>query len=812
MPDPTPEQPPSWPPASEPAAKPTNPPRITARGVGHLPSSQQEPEEDVLGTGAGEPAPDGFAGLTAEPPPAADSPLPSRTPEVPPPPVEPEPPRRQKWGEAPDMSGQWPPPENQDWISQQSRTGGWGASQGGASWPGSAGEPEPSWSGPAEPEHSPSDQSYTPNPSAAPYGPDPDQASGGRPEGFTSEPYQAAGGRAEGFDSEPHRSGARSGSYEADPYRRSDDPFGADLASEPSSAYSDTRREAPSVPSQAEPVHSEPPRPEPSTPSSEGKVTAPPTHAGVRYTLYGLGGIITLGLIIAIVVMLGGPPAGDPSSEDGDEGGGSADGGGGSGQALDAERYAELAAAAGTAEWFEYRYGTPGENTASEETPAVSGDALTDEPLFGDADRSVQGQLAYVTDEDGLSGVDHVSVLEATDDELGVTPRAGGQFSEEGVPELELEEGSTADCLADLGGEPGAPVALARPEQSGEVDAHSVIVFSGGVLATAGISGAQGGTCLQLPDGLVPTDVALTDGNELALVTTWNPAEQTGALVVVALADKAGSYNSSWSEPYPGLPNPGHFGSAEIVGQVDLPLTAPTSVDAWSDSSGSMSTGRTTVEEEPHADTVATTAYALIGSLSESQAVTVDLSAVLTGLADQHIEGAEFAFEAAASEPASFDGGVADVALDGETFAVATGDGVLHELDAELSETAAVELGPNPSCLVVGEQSGQFIATTRGDSAVRWVSDGEVVSELTDAHLTDALCASESPSLDAQGYEGEATVLLVADYEGRALHTYLVGPATLPSGAEIGGDGFAYGGSYTVQGRPFDASVTLNLA
>src|SRR5690606_5200896 len=151
--------------------------------------------------------------------------------------------------------------------------------------------------------------------------PDPDQASGGRPEGFTSEPYQAAGGRAEGFDSEPHRSGARSGSYEADPYRRSADPFGADLASDPSSAYSATRREAPSVPSQAEPVHSEPPRPEPSTPSSEGKVTAPPTHAGVRYTLYGLGGIITLGLIIAIVVMLGGPPAGDPSSEDGDEGG-----------------------------------------------------------------------------------------------------------------------------------------------------------------------------------------------------------------------------------------------------------------------------------------------------------------------------------------------------------------------------------------------------------------------------------------------------------------------------------------------------------
>ncbi len=570
------------------------------------------------------------------------------------------------------------------------------------------------------------------------------------------------------------------------------------------------------MPAQAEPVQSEPPRSEPPRsepappPPSDGKVAAPPTHAGVRYAIYGIGGVITLGLIIAIVIMLGGPPASEPS-EEGEGGDGSSDGGAETGEALDAERYAELAAAAGTAEWFEYRYGTPGENAASEELAAVSGNAVTAEPLFGDADRSVQGQLAYVTDDGELSGVDHVSVLESTDDQLGITPRAGGRFSEEGVPELELEEGSTADCVAGLGGELGAPVALARPEQSGEINAHSVIVFSGGVLATAGISGAQGGTCLQLPEGLVPTDVALTDGNELALVTTWNPAEQTGALVVVALADKAGSYNSSWSEPYPGLPNAGHFGSAEIVGQVELPLTAPTSVDAWSDSSGSLSTGRTTVEEEPHADTVATAAYALVGSLSESQAVKVDLTAVLTGLAAQHIEGAEFAFEAAASEPASFGGGVADVALNGETFAVATGDGVVHELDAELAETAAVEVGPNPSCLVVGAQSGQFIATTRGDSAVRWISGGEVVNELADARLTDALCASETPALDVQGYGGAATVLLVSDYEGQALHTYLVGPATLPSGAEVGGDGFAYGGAYPVQGRPFDASVTLDL-
>ncbi|WP_156925816.1 hypothetical protein [Glycomyces arizonensis] len=779
MPDPTPEQPPSWPPASEPAATPTNPPRITARGVGHLPSAL--PEDDPVEAAAHEPAPTSgdFADLTA------DAPLPNRTPDLPPPPppVEPEVPRQQQWGEAPDMSGEWPPRENQDWISQQARNGGWNSAQsspGAPPWPGPAvAEPEP----PA-----PAEQSYQPNPNAAPYG---------------SEPYQAAGSAAETFAPDPYQTGTYQGGRQ-DQYRGAQqaDPYGAD----PYQASP----QAPAPPI-SEPPPPEPAAAEPEPPRSQTK-PAPPTHAGVRYAIYGIGGIITLGLIIAIVIMLGGPPASEPSDDGEDDGGGETSSDGkASSEGLDAERYAELAGAVGTAEWFEYRYGTPGENGASEEVPAVEGDAVTAEPLFGDADRSVQGQLAYLADDAELSGIDHVSVLESTDDALGIAPRPGGRFSEEGVPELELTDGSTADCVAGLGGELGAPVALARPEQSGEINAHAVIAFSSGILATTGISGAQGGTCLQLPEGLVPTDVALTDGNELALVTTWNPADQTGALVVVALADKAGSYNSSWSEPYPGLPNPGHFGTAEVVGQVALPLTAPTSVDAWSDSSGSMDTGRTTVEEDAHADTVATAAYALIGSLSESEAVTVDLTAVLTGLAAKHIEGAEFAFEAAASEPVAFEGGVADVAVNGETFAVATGDGVVHELDAALSETAAVEVGPNPTCLVVGAQSGQFIATSRGDSAVRWVSGGEVVNELTDARLTDAVCASETPALDVQGYAGNATVLLVSDFEGKALHTYLVGKAALPSGAEVGGEGFAYGGAYTVQGRPFDASVTLDL-
>ncbi|GAB4007913.1 hypothetical protein GCM10029992_62900 [Glycomyces albus] len=354
--------------------------------------------------------------------------------------------------------------------------------------------------------------------------------------------------------------------------------------------------------------------------------------------------------------------------------------------------------------------------------------------------------MGYVTDDPELSGIDHVTAVEANDGLIGLDPRAGGRFSEDGHPELELTGGSTADCIAGLGGDLGRPVALARPDQSEEADAHSVIAFSNGIVATAGISSAQGGTCVQLPDGHVPTDVALTDGNELALVTTWQPETQTGSLVVIAFSDKAGTYNSSWTESYLGLPNPGHFGAAEIVGTVELPFSAPTSVDAWSDSSGSLDLGRATIEDEPHRDTIATDAFALVGSKAESQATVVDLTSTLTGLADAVYDGTEFAFDASSGDTLTIDGGeIADVAVDGDTLAVATSTGIVNEFARDLSELTTTDIGSAPSCMVLGAQSGQFVVTSRADATVRWVSEGQVTDELADTRLTDPVCASETP-------------------------------------------------------------------
>ncbi|HEX2145548.1 MAG TPA: hypothetical protein VHG10_13680 [Glycomyces sp.] len=578
-------------------------------------------------------------------------------------------------------------------------------------------------------------------------------------------------------------------------------------------AYSDQGQQSETVTADAVPAQrageGSPAAEAPAEPAPNQARVAPPTHRGVRYAIYGIGGLITLGLIIGIVLMLGAEPPREPGGQ-GDDAGSEGGDNSGADEALTPERYGELAAAAGSEEWFSWRYGEAGENGA-EELAQAGGDALATEPLMGDADRSVQGQLGYVTDESNLSGIDHVTAVESTDDSIGIAPRAGGRFSDDGAPELELTEGATADCLNGLGTELGRPVAMARPEQSAEVNAHAVIAFSSGIIATTGISGAQGGTCLQLPAGQVPTDVALTDGNELALVTTWTAESQTGSLVVIALGDKAGSYQSSWSESYPGLPNAGHFAAAEILGTVELPFSAPTSVDAWSNSSGSLTVERGTVADGAGRDDVASASHALIGDLSASQVALVDLGPTLEGLAAQYYDGAEFAFSAAAGDPVAFDGGVADVATTEDGSAVATVDGVVHETDDALAETAATDVGANPTCLVVGSQSGAFIATSRGEAKISWVQGGEVAKELADSRMTDPLCASETPALDAGSYGGTAAVVLVSDYEGQKLHAYLDGEATLPGGATVGGEGFSYGGAYEVAGKPWGSSVTVDL-
>ncbi|QSB04387.1 hypothetical protein [Natronoglycomyces albus] len=826
MPDQSPEQPqqpPTWPP-SESTAEPTRPPKVTAKGVSHM---QWEPSED---DGSNELPHPHHRPQSPQPPaaPAASGAhdphdpwgAPPATPagQSPPPALETRQPPSQPRGYFDDgpaphhdpMAGQGHVVGQHDaWSAQPEGPSGAHQPYGNATQ-----EAFDQLSGPA---HPPSSQ---PLDSTQEWHPGP--PSGEHPR----LPHQS-GPHDHGH--EAHASGQRAGAAFADQLRE-----------QPSEPQSAPAQEAPSVPAQSTPAdHGEAPATIQVEP--EKKPAHPPTHGRrVRYTIYGVGGLITVALIIAIVWMLGAPPPGSSSSGEEPETAPETD----TTALVDSEGqinwdlYESLSASAGSAEWMEWRHGEPPAGTAAEdeqaqvfepETSTVDANGLERLYQYGEAAdvtnwRNVQGQLAFVTDNDALSGIDHITSVEVASDLVGFTPRPGGRWSDEGSPELELEQGSTADCLAEVERDLGKPVDMARATGM-EMNAHAVTVFSTGILATTGISGAQGGTCLALPEGYVPTAVALTSNNEFSLVTAWNATERHAILAVIAMGDQAGSYQSSWPEPYPGLPNPGHFGSAQLLGVVELPVSAPTSLSAYSNASASVWTNRAGQVGGPTAeqvDTIASAGYALVGSLEEKRTVVVDLAPLLAYVSDSYFSGTGDIdpFEAdQAPQIASeleFSGLVTDVnAREGEA-AVSTRDGTVHLVDTtdlrSLATLGSVEVGANPTCLEWGAHSEALLVTSRADATIQWVGDGEITRQLRDERLHDPICASENARTDVLDYAGSAPSVLVADFEGQALHSYRFATARFASGAEIQLEGdFEYGGAYSPDGKPFAVSVALDL-
>jgi hypothetical protein len=342
MPDRTPEQPPSWPPAGDTAAPPTNPPRITARGVGHVPQDeppqapaappQNESTFDPLAAAGqgyalpqqwGGQAEQGYengyeAGLSGE---AAYAPAPTADPG--------------SGVAAPTdtshdtgMSGssEWPPRESHDWMNRHAQPRGWN-------------DPADYRQGATRPGPTIDDSLRRDEPQA--------EGSGA----YESQLGTAAPPRPATPTALPHQAPA------------------------PGTAEPETPRAEPAAPAAA------PPQAEPSD-----RPASPPTNQGLRYAIYGIGGLITLGLIIAIIIMLGGPPASEPANPGG---GGTAEDPGPIEERAEAglspERYDELAAAVGTDAWFAWRNGDAGENAASGTIPEADGGALASGPLYGDA-------------------------------------------------------------------------------------------------------------------------------------------------------------------------------------------------------------------------------------------------------------------------------------------------------------------------------------------------------------------------------------------------------------------------------------------
>ena len=146
----------------------------------------------------------------------------------------------------------------------------------------------------------------------------------------------------------------------------------------------------------------------------------------------------------------------------------------------------------------------------------------------------------------------------------------------------------------------GNPVAIGRCEGAAGFCAEGIVAFQNGVLGTVGSNTASNNATATLAPNKVPTGVAVTNGNEFALVTVWDTEAMKGQVAVVALAglcDGCDAMNSSghtsngvsfsawhnwwneWMGVYPGLPNMGNTAFMKVLGYVDIPgMNAPTEI------------------------------------------------------------------------------------------------------------------------------------------------------------------------------------------------------------------------------------------
>jgi hypothetical protein len=197
---------------------------------------------------------------------------------------------------------------------------------------------------------------------------------------------------------------------------------------------------------------------------------------------------------------------------------------------------------------------------------------------------SSAGQLLYVPDDPAAPGVDAVDFLEVGNSVVMEKPQLAWQSYGEGAPDQVTQDKGMLDAH---GGPFRAAVAMARAATTDEWTQDAVIAFQDGTLVTTGThaSGGSSYTMTKLPAGLVPTAVALTTNNELALVTVWDPNAVRGGLAVVALGGPSTpGFWGDWQHVYPGFHNQGLFSFMKVLGVVWLDgMVAPTAVAAAAD-------------------------------------------------------------------------------------------------------------------------------------------------------------------------------------------------------------------------------------
>lgn len=437
---------------------------------------------------------------------------------------------------------------------------------------------------------------------------------------------------------------------------------------------------------------------------------------------------------------------------------------------------------------------------------------------------STQGQILYVPDQ-GF-GVDRVTIIEWSNGCFTEKPEPPwwGGFR----PEPALKKWREA-----AGGDPGAPIAMARG--MGSWANCGVIVFSSGLVSSAGTCTGRGAEpTFQFPATKVLTAVSVSSKNEFALVTLHDREQHKGQVAVLALestGQKSG-FAHEWPAPHPGLPNVAVFTGLKLLGYVDLPgLEFPTGVCAVGNHEGGRVNGldgnagvlrvfdlgqqrfRDMFFHGSNGRYSSSAGFAVVISKHENKAAFLDLQPLFEGMrrvyftTDENYRKTLDQGPGPNQWPYTFEGDpswkppvvkVLDVpqptaviaslsgaekaraliaSLNGQVGIYAVG-GLATEaaaLPEQIVRVGEVRVGRNPTCLAYQKYSfGTVLAVSRGDRELAWIklSDKEpqVIRRLRDARLQDPVFAEVS---DTHGIE--TPLLTVADFKGRQILNYRYG-------------------------------------
>jgi hypothetical protein len=282
-----------------------------------------------------------------------------------------------------------------------------------------------------------------------------------------------------------------------------------------------------------------------------------------------------------------------------------------------------------------------------------------------DVSWSSVGQVGYIPMLPGDPGMDRVQTLAYNSNVFALSPRLD-QTSGMPHPDPTVR-------VSEYQGKAQFPVASIR--NYAQVQMEALTIYRSGLLGVNGLQSSRGNgdrpyPGIVFPSHLIPTDVAVTSGNELAVVTLWDTDTLTGKLAVVAIEAK---YLPLYTTPYLGMPNQGSFSDLVLLGYVDLPIAAPTSVSAasnhrWSGPSdtndltlGQLDFTSVNVRQSLYSgawsSVVATKGYAIVASKLENKVCVVDLSPVLQSFREAWLVNYNSTLEGRASGtwPASFD-------------------------------------------------------------------------------------------------------------------------------------------------------------